>query len=151
MSAVALHPNAKLWNEREFNECCFPIGGVGRQTIVCATPCDGAYCRSHRALMDDHCGAISTRPQRRRDAVARRKIKPRGQTLDEIMDEVCARYGVTADDLIGPLRVYTPIRNEVWSRLKDAGKSFPWIGQQFGGRHHTTILAGVRKHREIAA
>jgi hypothetical protein len=26
----------KLWSERDFDECCYPVSGKGRKTMVCA-------------------------------------------------------------------------------------------------------------------
>lgn len=150
MTSVQLHPNAKLWNERDFNECCFPIGGVGRGTVVCGAPCDGAYCRAHRALMDESCGAISTRPQRRREVQARR-IAPASPTANQILAEIMERHNVTMDDLTGFDRHFTEARNEAFARLHKAGKSLPWIGRLMGGRHHTSVLHGIRRYRERLA
>lgn len=47
-----LPAGAKLWSERRLGECCYPIGGAGRATMVCGRPCDGCYCPGHRFAMD---------------------------------------------------------------------------------------------------
>lgn len=43
---------AKPWLERAFNECAYPIGGEGADTVSCCQPSNGTgYCAGHRAIM----------------------------------------------------------------------------------------------------
>jgi GcrA cell cycle regulator len=44
-------PNAKVWTERAFGECAYPISGEGADTVSCANPCSGSYCPAHAAVM----------------------------------------------------------------------------------------------------
>lgn len=151
MSAVQLHPHAKLWNERDFDECCFPIGGVGRGTVVCGAPCSGAYCTTHRALNEQ---TYAAKPASYGPPPKRRK-RPEGiatPVADEIVKDVCRAYCVTQDDLAGSELRYTAARQEAFARLHSTGEfSLQWIGRYFGGRHHTTVLEGIRRHRERLA
>jgi GcrA cell cycle regulator len=44
-------PSAKVWTERAFGECAYPISGEGADTVSCANPCSGSYCPAHAAVM----------------------------------------------------------------------------------------------------
>lgn len=63
--------------------------------------------------------------------------------------EVAVRHGLTLADLQGPGRgkaVAHPRQEAMWV-LKQQGRwSLPQIGQFLGGRDHTTVLYGIRRH-----
>jgi hypothetical protein len=65
----------KLWLERQFGECAYPVGeaaGPGFQ-LCCAAPTGGrTYCRPHRALMSQANSALSERDLDAIIAIARR-------------------------------------------------------------------------------
>lgn len=43
---------AKVWTERRFGECAFPVSGEGADTLSCCQPSGPrGYCGVHRALM----------------------------------------------------------------------------------------------------
>lgn len=67
---------------------------------------------------------------------------------DGILALVAAKYGLTVDDLKGRkrTRAYTAPRNEAMHVLHSHGHSMPAIGRILGGRDHTTIWNGIRRH-----
>lgn len=67
---------------------------------------------------------------------------------------VCAMHGVTIPEVMGQSRNRQVVacRHEIFYRLsKESGFSLPQIGSRFGGRDHTTVLHGIRKHQERMA
>ncbi len=69
-------------------------------------------------------------------------------TIECIQKEVCKHYGITQNELLSKKRnkqlVYPRhIAMYLCRKLTDA--SFPLIGDQFGGRDHTTVMHGVDK------
>jgi chromosomal replication initiator protein len=63
--------------------------------------------------------------------------------------KVAAFYGVTVEDLIGDSRAPSlcAIRFEAFWEVYATGRySTPAIGSFFGGRDHTTVLNGLRRH-----
>lgn len=72
---------------------------------------------------------------------------PHRVTIEAVKQRVCARYGLPAQAMTGPIRA----RGTAWPRQtamylarKVAGKTLPEIGRRFGGRDHTTVLYAVR-------
>lgn len=66
-----------------------------------------------------------------------------------IVLEVAQKHRLTLDQLRGQRRSpeYVLARHEVCYRLyTETGMSLPAIGSKLGGRDHTTILHGIRKH-----
>lgn len=64
--------------------------------------------------------------------------------------DVCERYGVTQADLFSTRRTQglVAIRHELMWMVKNRTTwSLPEIGRRLGGRDHTTVLHGVRKHQ----
>ena len=72
-------------------------------------------------------------------------------TAEEIISRVAERNGITTADLRGPSqerRMAHP-RQEAMARLQiELGWSTPRIGRALGGRHHTTVLHGVRAYTD---
>lgn len=74
------------------------------------------------------------------------------QQTRAIINEVAERHGITYDDLMTSRRY----RAIAWPRqeaMYEVCKRRPWlslpdVGRIFGGRDHTTILHGLRKHCE---
>ena len=71
-----------------------------------------------------------------------------------IMSEAAQYYGFTIDDLCGPSRSRTlvvarQVAMYLCRELTDL--SFPKVGQQFGGRDHTTVMHAERKIRKEIA
>lgn len=73
-------------------------------------------------------------------------------TARTIQHAVCAYYGVTLQDLLSPRRhaqIMRPRQVAVWLCRTLTALSMPKIGQLFGDRDHTTILAAIRKVAEL--
>lgn len=72
---------------------------------------------------------------------------------ERIMLDIANQYGVTIADLKGR-KQRQPIgkaRDHAYHALwKPWERSLPMIGRMFGNRHHTTVLQGIRRHRERA-
>jgi chromosomal replication initiation ATPase DnaA len=71
--------------------------------------------------------------------------------LTYVTNEVATAHGLTVSALRGPKRAADLVaaRHEIWARVHDEhGYSLPRIGRFFG-RHHSTILSGVQKHRYL--
>ncbi len=70
-------------------------------------------------------------------------------SMKEIVAEVAAKHGLSADDLLGPLRtvVFVRPRHEAIYRIavERPDLSYPQIGKYFG-RDHTTALHAVKQH-----
>lgn len=71
-------------------------------------------------------------------------------TIKAILELTASRHGVTVDDIKSKSRKpkYSQARFEVYARLRDLGLSYPRIGQIVGRRHHSTVMAGVKRFRE---
>lgn len=155
----------KLWSERDFDECCFAVSGVGNETMVCAEPCRGSYCKLHRGQMVME---IAEAEQLRRDrerlrarrAHLRRELRaaaalaaaqpksPPPPSLQAIIADVAARHRVSVEELRGPSRHRYLIipRQEFFYEAHRHGKSYPQAAAFCGGRDHTTALHGKRRH-----
>lgn len=72
----------------------------------------------------------------------------------EIIDQTCAKHRLTRAELLSARRS-TPLvlaRQEAMYRMsKETTMSLPAIGRRMGGRDHTTVLYGIRKHAERKA
>lgn len=70
-------------------------------------------------------------------------------TAYEIIREVCIKYGLTKPELFSARR-RNPLpeaRHEAMYRMsKETQLSLPAIGRKLGGRDHTTVIHGIRKH-----
>lgn len=81
-------------------------------------------------------------------------LPERKATMREISTLVAARYGLTLEDMRSRRnrRALSIPRHEAMSLIRAEGRySFPQIGGYFGGRHHTTIMHGVRAHEDRLA
>lgn len=97
-----------------------------------------------------------TIPAPRERAEGVRYVRITDAERDEIIADVLVDHpNVRARDILGPSRhqFVTIPRQEVMWRLrmicwKDGSPkhSFPEIGRAIGGRDHTTVLSGVRRH-----
>lgn len=66
-----------------------------------------------------------------------------------IFRDVARRYGLAQRDLLDDTRAHNRShpRQELFYRLrKELGFSLARIGQICGGRHHTTVLHGIKQH-----
>lgn len=72
----------------------------------------------------------------------------------QIAIEVGKKHDVTLSELLSPQRGQRVViaRHECfWRCKKETNLSLPQIGRRFGGRDHTTVLHGIRKHEERMA
>ena len=80
--------------------------------------------------------------------------QPKKITIECIQKEVCKHYGLSLSELLSKKRnkqlVY-PRQIAMFLCRKMTDASFPLIGDQFGGRDHTTVMHGVEKIEKEAA
>lgn len=72
-------------------------------------------------------------------------------TVHQIKEYICIKYRLTMDELVGDrrsARIARPRQEGYWLASKLTGCSLAQIGAYFGGRDHTTILHGIRRHEE---
>lgn len=68
-----------------------------------------------------------------------------------IVREVSEKHGVPIIDILSDRRnvPFVRARHECFFRLsKETTLSLPQIGKRLGGKDHTTVLAGIRRHQE---
>lgn len=90
--------------------------------------------------------------------VSLRVTRGRGAALprrsyDDVLADICARYQVSEKHLLSQDRsrwIAWP-RQALMSALYENGWSLPQIGRKLGRRDHTTVLYGVRAHRQREA
>lgn len=69
-----------------------------------------------------------------------------------ILLETCAKHNVSMIDLCSHRRFVKIVacRNEAMYRLRtETAMSLPAIGRRLGGKDHTTVLHGIRRHEAI--
>ena len=80
--------------------------------------------------------------------------------MPEVTAEVAEKHGLTLADLVGPSRTkyISHARFEaMWllyqQRRPDGSRrlSMPQLGRFFGGRDHTSVLHGIRRHEQRIA
>lgn len=74
--------------------------------------------------------------------------------IKDVILSVCDRRGVTYPEIISQQRrrsIAWPRQEAMYECSKATGASLPEIGRAFGGRDHTTVLHGIRKHKERMA
>lgn len=67
----------------------------------------------------------------------------------DIVEQVCAKHGVTPAELTGARRAVhiSAARQEAVYRMsRETNLSLPQIGKRMGGRDHTTIIHSIRRH-----
>ncbi len=75
-------------------------------------------------------------------------------TVKGVQQTVCKHFSVSLDDLKGPRRqrsIAFPRQIAMYLCRKGLKTSFPEIGQNFGGKDHTTALAACRKIEKLVA
>lgn len=63
--------------------------------------------------------------------------------------EVCQKHGISLVDLIGQRRdrLSAKARHEAFYRMRhETTMSLPAIGRRMGGRDHTTVMNGIKRH-----
>ncbi len=72
-------------------------------------------------------------------------------TWKRIILETCNKHDVSYNDIMSPRRAVPIVRarqEAMWRLKMETSMSYPAIGRRLGGKDHTTILHGVRKHEE---
>ncbi|HEV2058253.1 MAG TPA: chromosomal replication initiator protein DnaA [Solirubrobacteraceae bacterium] len=102
--------------------------------------------RIDAALADEVLSGLYPAPS----AAARRETP----TIDRVQELTCAAFGVTREELLSSARGGTV----AWARQvamylarQHTAASLPAIGEQFGGRNHTTVMYACRKAGERLA
>lgn len=80
-------------------------------------------------------------------------VQQRTLTADKIMETVAAYYGVEVEELTGKKRdaaIVMPRHIAMYLCREHTDLSFPRIGDEFGGRDHSTVINGIGKiHQAI--
>lgn len=93
-------------------------------------------------------GRLVIQPSLARAIIAR--MPPPRKPWHAFVREVAIKHGLTLADLIGPYRapkVAHARQEAMWVLFQERRWSYPQIGRFFGGRDHTTIMHGVRRHQ----
>jgi hypothetical protein len=81
-------------------------------------------------------------------------IRPQLRSWRSIVGEIAMKHGLKLGDLVGPsrsLKIAHPRQEAMWALKQENRWSLPRIGQLLGGRDHTTVLHGIRRHEERAS
>lgn len=77
------------------------------------------------------------------------------KTTDALIADIATRYGLNSAQLKGDRgpNSISVIRAAAYDLVhrERPHMSLPMIGRAFGGRDHTTVLSGIRKHRDRMA
>ena len=73
-------------------------------------------------------------------------VTTRGSWSQRVFDASCAHFGVTADQVLSGRRdrIFVDARHVAMWLMRDAGRSFPEIGNELGV-DHSTVMNGVRR------
>lgn len=69
----------------------------------------------------------------------------------EVIDQVCAKHSLTRAELLSSRRSRPLViaRHEAMYRMsKETTMSLPAIGRRMGGKDHSTVLSGIRRHKQ---
>jgi chromosomal replication initiator protein len=72
-----------------------------------------------------------------------------GPEAEKIVAEVAEKHGLTVADLKGPSQRHAiahPRQEAMWRLYMTGRYSYPAIGRLLGGRDHSTVMLGARKH-----
>jgi chromosomal replication initiator protein len=78
--------------------------------------------------------------------------RPAGLTMDRIARAVAAHYGLSIDEIKSKNNsraVATPRQIAMFLCKQMTRHSFPEIGREFGGKHHTTVMHSVDKIEKL--
>lgn len=71
--------------------------------------------------------------------------------IKRIIDEVCEKYQLRHEWVMSPRRARSiawPRQEIMWRASQETAASLPLIGQMLGGRDHTTVIHGIRRHQQ---
>lgn len=66
-----------------------------------------------------------------------------------ILEEVCEKYGISRVDILSDRRSqkYVIARHEAMYRMRhETTMSYPAIGRRLGGKDHTSVMHGIKRH-----
>ena len=75
-------------------------------------------------------------------------------TVAEIAKQTAERYGVTVNEIKSARRGHRLVcarQEAMWRARNETPHSLPCIGRFLGGKDHTTVIYGIRKHEERIA
>jgi hypothetical protein len=75
-------------------------------------------------------------------------------TVAEIAKQTAERYGVTVNEIKSARRGHRLVcarQEAMWRARNETSHSLPCIGRFLGGKDHTTVIYGIRKHEERIA
>jgi chromosomal replication initiator protein len=81
------------------------------------------------------------------------KAPEKSVPVDTIKRRVAAFFDLSLEDLVSPRRhraVARPRQIAMYFCKRLTRRSFPDIGQRFGGRDHTTVMHAVKRIEELA-
>lgn len=73
------------------------------------------------------------------------------QTIDRVLRVVADAHGYTVEALVGPRRqrgLVAARQQAMWLCRALTGASLPEVARAIGGRDHTTVMHGVRRHED---
>lgn len=82
------------------------------------------------------------------------RAKARRVSVEQIQRTVADHFGLSMEELLSrrrTARIARPRQVAMWLSKELTPRSYPDIGQRFGGRDHTTIMYGVRKIEDLRA
>lgn len=83
--------------------------------------------------------------------IGRRQTTNNDPRSSRIVIEVAIKHGFTGPEITSSRR-FVPLvaaRHEaMWRLSKETSMSLPAIGRKLGGKDHTTVLYGIRRHEE---
>lgn len=88
------------------------------------------------------------------DTILPGRLITKRKGMREVADDICAKYGITFAQLIGPSHKpkYAIPRQEGYLRSRELGYlSYQRIGDFFGGRDHSTVMTGCKRAAEREA
>lgn len=77
--------------------------------------------------------------------------KPAARGWKKVILDCACEAGLDSIDLVGASRKImhsVPRQKAMWLMKTELGMSLPAIGRRLGGRDHTTILHGIRRHEK---
>lgn len=157
----------KLWSDRGFDECCYPVSGEGRFTLVCAVVGRGSYCETHRLELHE---TYTVKPKQ---AYKPRKRRPAPTTvagfvpidptvftpeMRAVIDRIADANGMSGGQLTARARsvLVAPAVHQAMAEIyelrgEDGKRLFSTIriGKAFN-RHYSTVLFAIRKAEAMA-
>lgn len=132
---------------------CADCGSLNVRQLVWRDPNTGTIEIAHRSeatWCGDCCEHVELVGRHRRDGTVLQRLEVAG--VDGALRRMCAEACVPLVEVVGRsrMRPVVAVRHAFWSALRDRGWSYPAIGRLFG-RHHATVMHGIRAHKAFHA